>query len=534
MPPPAQDKIPLVPFDPAALAARWRPPAAAAQAAADAPGRAATPAPAAAGKPIRAVAGIPAWRRLVDLVEGLGPVNAREALSRAGLDPEATAAGMAPPHLAALGRVLAEMARTVAAGAFTPTARHPGTAQPGCGPAAGPSAVNPDATPPAVPPYSALELTMLPAAERFSDPSPSRLLDLIYTGVEEAERFREERQRLARAAGTHLERLRRRLQAQEEERREAAAAEEYRICGELLTAHLHLLRPGLAEVRVPDWYDPAGGERVIPLDPRLGPAANAQAYFKRYRKGKRARDAVEAKLAQTVDEIRYLEGVEASLEAVETLDELAEVATELAAGGYLKDARPGDHRSRPGGRPRSSGLRPARRGATGAGESLPLAFVSSDGFTILVGKNNRQNDELTMRLAAPGDLWLHAKDIPGSHVVVRLAGDGAPRPPVSSRPPGEGAPRPTTGGGRRLPAGDTVLEAVPPRTLEEAAMLAAYYSKARHSGKTPVDVTWRRHVRKPRGARPGFVVYTDQRTVYVTPDPAAITALQDRSPPARP
>ncbi len=400
--------------------------------------------------------GEPAWRRLVATVEGLGPVNAREVLARAALDPEAPLPGR-DAELERLARELAALASQVEQGRFRPTRVR-------------------DA-------FSALPLTAsLEGAVAYA--SAGKLLDDVYGELEAAERFREERHRLAQCVATHLARARARLHAQEEERREAAGADEYRIAGELLMAQMHLVRPGQTEVRVVDYYDPDQRERVIALDPRLAPAANAQQYFKRYQKAKRALALVEEKVARTAAEIAYLESVENGLYQAVTPEDLADIRAELEEAGYL--ARPADERRRKGTKPSAPGHAAPR--------ARPLAFTSSDGYTILVGKNNRQNDHLTGRLAAPGDLWLHAKDIPGAHVIVRLEGKAAPG-------------------------------TIPPRTLEEAATLAAYFSKARLSSKVPVDYTWRRNVRKPRGARPGMVVYTEHRTVYVTPDAALVSRL---------
>lgn len=410
-------------------------------------------------------AGEPAWRRLVAAVEGLGPVNAREVLSRAGLDPDAPL----PPagaDLRRLARELAALAADVEEGNFRPTrAGAAFSALPVSAPMpAGASPPGPD------------------GAAAYA--SPGRLLDDVYGALEEEERLREERHRLAQCVAAHLARARARRQAQEEERREALDADAHRIAGELLMAQMHLVRPGQTEVRVIDYYDPEQRERVIALDPRLGPAANAQQYFKKYQKAKRALALVEEKLARTAEEIAYLESVESALAHAATPEDLADVRAELEEAGYLA------HRRQPEGR-KKAGPGPSRPAHP---RSQPLAFTSSEGYTILVGKNNRQNDYLTTRLAAPGDLWLHVKDAAGAHVIVRLQGQA---------PPGT----------------------IPQRTLEEAAHLAAHFSKARLSSKVPVDYTWRRHVRKPRGARPGMVVYTDHRTLYVTPDPGLIARL---------
>lgn len=456
--PPAQDKLPLSDFlrEPerasAALAARWAAPADPAEA-----GRTAAP----------------AWRRLVAAIDGPGPVLAREICLRAGLDPERDAG---TTRLGALCAALAGLAADVEGGRFRPT-RAGGA-------------------------FAALPLPALAAARGVPEevfPSPGALLDAVFAPLEAAERLQRERQRLGRAVAAHLARARTRLAAQEEELREVQGAEAYRVQGELIMAHLHLARPGLASLRVTDYHDPEAPQREIPLDPRLGPAANAQLYFKKYARAKRARAVVEEKVRRTREEIAYLESVEAALETALTAPELADVAGELAEAGYLKGAERGRRTPKKKGAPARGGAGAVRAGGGSVPAGEPLAYRSSDGFPILVGKNNRQNDHLTLRVAAPGDLWLHTRQIPGSHVIVRLAG-GAGAPPAD-------------------------LDALPRRTLEEAALLAAYHSKARRSANVPVDYAFRRHVRKPRGARPGMVVYTDHRTLFVTPSEESVAAL---------
>lgn len=450
VPPPETGKLPLLDPDLShRLTAAWR----------DA-GDATAPGREGPGGPPQ---GLPAWRRLLALVEGPGPDTARRLLRLAGADPEGPAAGISPAQLEALVQRLSDLARRLASGPAAPGPGEPGPAAPG------------------------------PA-----EPSPSQALDTHWQGIEDATALEAGRLRLTQVLRRALERARRRLSAQEGERQEALEADALQSAGEILMAYLHTLRPGLQEVRLPDFYDPAGGERRIALDPRLGPAANAQAYFRRAQKARRAREVAGEKVARSQEEIAYLEGVELALESATNGDDLAAISAELAGEGYLaaeprqKGTGRGGNRkpSRPGGgQPRVQGT-----GQPSAGQ--PLAFRSSEGITILVGKNNRQNDLLTLRQASPGDIWLHTRQIPGSHVIIRWPG-----------------PAPAH------------LEAIPRRTLEEAACLAAFHSRARRSSKVPVDYTFRRHVHKPRGARPGFVHYTDFRTIIVTPDEEAVRRL---------
>jgi len=246
----------------------------------------------------------------------------------------------------------------------------------------------------------------------------------------------------------------------------AAAADRYRMYGELLMANLHRLSRGLKEAEVENLYDPEGKPLTIPLDPALSPLENAQAYFKKYAKAKQAVEEAQKRLAACTLELEYLLGVETAINFAATREELAEIRQELEEQGYIK----------PAGREKEK-----KREQAGP---QPLVFTSSDGFTILVGKNNKQNDYLLTRLARGEDLWLHAQGVPGSHVIVRAQG-----------------------------------RQVPETTLLEAASLAAYYSRSRQSPKVAVDYTSVKNVRKPRGARPGYVTYTGQRTLLVKPQP---------------
>ncbi|MGB9825597.1 MAG: Rqc2 family fibronectin-binding protein, partial [Desulfofundulus sp.] len=251
----------------------------------------------------------------------------------------------------------------------------------------------------------------------------------------------------------------------------AERAEEYRIFGELLMANLYRLEKGLSQVTLENFYDPERKMVTIPLDPRLNPVQNAQAYFKKYSKAKQTREKTGNRLEQTKRDLEYLKGIETAIIQTTTVPELLEIREELEEQGYLKPA--GREKKREPEKPR------------------PLVFTSSEGFTILVGRNNKQNDYLTLHLAKDGDIWLHTRDIPGSHVLIRTAG-----------------------------------RTVPETTLAEAASLAAYFSRARESQNVPVDYTLCRNVHKPRGARPGYVVYTGQRTLTVNPDQELVEKLK--------
>lgn len=243
--------------------------------------------------------------------------------------------------------------------------------------------------------------------------------------------------------------------------------EKLRVYGELLTSNLYLL-PGRSDrAIVTDYYSDPPVPVEIPLDPKLSAADNAQRYFSKYRKAKLAREHALNNQKEVEEEIGYLEELLYTLSLSESESEFSEIRQELIAGGYIKDDAPKKKRSAA-----PNKLPPSK----------PYSFTSRDGTSILVGKNNRQNDRLTFGTAYPADIWLHTKDIHGSHVLLRRSGE----------------------------VSDTALY--------DAAVLAAYYSKGRGSANVPVDYTEARYVKKPSGAKPGMVIYTHQHTVYVTPD----------------
>lgn len=252
--------------------------------------------------------------------------------------------------------------------------------------------------------------------------------------------------------------------------------ERNRLYGELLTANLHSAKQNGTVAAVLNYYLDPPKLIEIPLDARFSVGDNAQRYFKKYQKQKAARDMAGAQREQTLEELAYLEGQLDNLSKCAGDAELAELVEELWEQGYLK---------------REKGAKKPQKHAA----SKPMCFASTDGCArIYVGKNNKQNDALTLRFAEGGDIWMHTKNIPGSHVIIKCEGE-----------PSE-------------------------QTLLEAATLAAYYSRARGSENVPVDYTPRKYVKKPAGAKPGMVIYTTNRTAYVTPEEARVKALKPAAP----
>jgi len=295
------------------------------------------------------------------------------------------------------------------------------------------------------------------------------MLDQFYSGKAERDRVKQQSRDLHRFIKNELDKNMRKLNIHEKTIQRAQTADQYQKQGELLTAHLHLVNQGDTSITVVDYYDPDQKEMTIQLQPDQTPSENAQRLFTRYRKLSNSQKVVQREIIKTKHEISYLEQILQQLETVREAD-IEEIREELREEGYLRKQR--KQRRRKSKKPQ------------------PEQFLSSDGTTIYVGRNNRQNEYVTHRLAHRGDTWLHTKDIPGSHVVIK------------SNNPSE-------------------------QTLQEAAQIAAYYSKAQQSSSVPVDYTEVRHVRKPTGAKPGFVIYDHQKTLFVTPEKDMIEKLKN-------
>ena len=302
-------------------------------------------------------------------------------------------------------------------------------------------------------------------------PSFSALLDAFYTETEQRERMLQKSQSLRRTVTNLLERTRRKLAAQRKEREASLDRETLRRRGDIVTANLHAMTRGMTVLRAEDFYQEDMQEIEIPLRPELSPQQNAARFYKEYNKAKHAEKILAEQIARGEIEEEYLGAVLDELNRAESERDLAEIRAELEAGGYVRSA---DRRRQQ--------KQPASR---------PMRFRSSDGFEILVGRNNRQNDQLSLKTARRDDLWLHIQKFHGTHVIVCCA--GAP---------------------------------VPDGTITEAAMLAAWYSQAREGQNVPVDVTQVRNLRKPNGAKPGMVVYDRYRTMIVTPDAALCERLR--------
>ncbi len=298
-------------------------------------------------------------------------------------------------------------------------------------------------------------------------PTLSALLDAFYQEKAEKDRAKQQGGELIRKIENELKRNRNKLKKREQTLKESENAEDYRRDGELLTTFMAQVPRGANEVTLPNYYE-EDRPITIKLDPALTPNQNAQKYFHRYQKLKNAVKLIGKQIEEAKNEIDYLESVLSQLEIAGPMD-IEVIKEELTAEGYLK---------------KKSSKKQKRKKP-----SQPDQYLSTDGTLILVGKNNLQNDQLSLKTAKKTDYWLHAKNIPGSHVIIK-----------SDQPSDE--------------------------TITEAAELAAYFSKYRHSAQVPVDLVQVKHLRKPNGAKPGYVIYENQKTIIVTPEEGKINKMK--------
>lgn len=294
----------------------------------------------------------------------------------------------------------------------------------------------------------------------------SVLLDSFYRERDRIERMKVKTQGLHRILATAAERLSRKINLQQGELQRCTQREHLKICGDLISANLYQIQKGESTVSLCNFYEEEQPQITISLDPLLTPSQNAQKYYKEYRKAKTAEEKLNEQIAMAKTELEYIDSVQEALSRAATEHDLTEIRQELTEQGYIKQLRQNKNRKNKEAEPMA-----------------PMQFTSSDGFQILVGRNNRQNDKLTMKQANNHDIWLHVKDHPGSHTVI-----------VSDR------------------------KTVSQTAILEAAQIAAYFSRCKDSAQVPVDYTQIRNVSKPNGAKPGMVIYVNYKTVYVTPN----------------
>lgn len=317
--------------------------------------------------------------------------------------------------------------------------------------------------------YSALDMTMYADCKKVSNESISQILETYYAERNTVTRIRQRSVDLRKIVQTALERSRKKYDIQSRQLKDTEKRETYRIYGELLTTYGYNVQPGAKSLDVLNYY--TGEELTIPLDPQLTALENAKKYFEKYSKLKRTFEAVTELLEETGNEVRHLDSISTALDIALSEEDLVEIKEELMEYGYIKKRHNGSKK------PKIT--------------SKPFHYISSDGYHMYVGKNNFQNEELTFKFATGNDWWFHAKGVPGSHVIVKTEG----------------------------------ADDMPDSTFEEAGRLAAYYSQNRGNEKVEIDYIQKKQIKKPKGGKPGFVVYYTNYSLIINSDISGIQQL---------
>ena len=310
--------------------------------------------------------------------------------------------------------------------------------------------------------FAALPLTMYQDLQTVILPDISHLLETYYAQRSTVTRIRQRSTDLRKVVQNALDRSRKKYDLQAKQLEDTGKRENYRIYGELLTTYGYSAAPGAKSLDVLNYY--TNKEITIPLAPQLTALENAKKYFDKYSKLKRTYEAVTELLKETGNEVAHLESISTALDIALSEEDLVEIKEELMEYGYIKKRQAGSKR------PKIT--------------SKPFHYLSSDGYHMYVGKNNFQNEELTFHFAVGGDWWFHAKGVPGSHVIVKAQGE----------------------------------EDLPDTTFEEAGRLAAYYSQNRDNEKVEIDYIQKKHIKKPKGGKPGFVIYHTNYSLMIDPD----------------
>lgn len=407
------------------------------------------------------VGSLPPASLLVRTYTGFSSVTGEELVCRAGIEGDKSCQDLTEDEASRLADEFCRLTEDIRAARFAP---HGYLQQ------AGSSAGSPKE-------FSAFPLRMYADLKSLEFPSVSAMLVWYYGEKNRITRIRQRTADLRKTVTTILERDVHKYDSQQKQRRDTEKKDRYRIYGELLNTYGYSIPAGAKYADLDNYYT---GEKLrVPLDPLLTPAQNAQKYFDRYGKLKRTAEALNTLTAQTEAEIRQLRSILVSLDLSADESDIAAIREELAQSHFIRRGTTG-----------SKGAKKNR-----LPKSQPFHYMSRDGFDIYVGKNNLQNDELSFRLAGGGDLWFHANDMPGSHVILKT-------------------------GGRKL-------EEIPDQTFLDAASLAAHYSSGREQEKVEVDYLFRRDLKKPAGARPGFVVYYTNYSILAPTDISGIRQVTD-------
>ncbi len=383
---------------------------------------------------------------------GISPQAAEELLYRSGVDSSQSADALSEQDRQQFARELLLLVKDIQAGHFHP-AIYLKNGEPK--------------------EFSSIVMGIYSGYEKKEASSASQMLESYYAAKNTADRIRQKSADLRKVVQTCMDRSRKKYDLQRKQLKDTEKRERYRIYGELLNTYGYEAAPASRSLEAVNYY--TGESVTIPLDPDLTAHENAKRYFEKYSKQKRTFEALTVQLQETEEEIQHLDSIATSIDLADTVDDLNQIRREMAEYGYIKK--------------HLTNSKESRKAANA--KCRPHHFISSDGFDIYVGRNNYQNEELTFKFADGNDIWMHAKKIPGSHVIIKSGG-----------------------------------RSIPDRTYEEAGQLAAYYSKARGADKVEVDYIEKKHVKKPGGGKPGFVIYHTNYSLLAPSDISRIRQVE--------
>ena len=395
---------------------------------------------------------VPVEKFFLNKIKGFSPLLCREICSRADIEGKTPVSGLTAEMLYRIKVEITKLIESIAGSDFKPCV------------------VFEDNKMESPLDFHCVEITQYSNVRYLT--SISEVLDTFYARKDKAERLKQKKSGILKVLNNSVERCNKKIALHQDKLRDVSDRENLKLYGELITANIYCIPKGSKKISLMNYYSENEEFVEISLDENLTPQENAQRLYKQYAKAKTAFSYTSEQMSETLKELNYLESVLHLLDNCVTLQEIDEIRQELIEQGYMTD------------RKRSHGRKQDKA-------SAPLHYKSSDGFDIFVGKNNKQNDLLTMKLSSSNDTWLHTKDIPGSHVLIRKQ-----------------------------------QNSIPDSTLLEAAMLAAYHSKARMSSGVAVDYTTVKNVRKSPGAKPGMVIYENYKTIIVTPDESIANKLK--------
>ena len=323
--------------------------------------------------------------------------------------------------------------------------------------------------------FSCVNLSQFGSLPSYTSNSISEIIDKFYEERSQNERLAQKSSGIIKIVNNNLDRCRKKISLHKSNLLKSQNRDKYKMYGDLITANIYRINYGDSVLITENFYSEKQEEIEISLKQDISPSANAQRYYKLFNKAKTTEEYSKNELKKAQDEEYYLETVIEALEIAQSATDIEDIKEELTEQGYISKLKKHNKKS--------------------VAKPKPLKFETSDGYTVLVGRNNKENDYLTLKDSYSTDIWLHTKIIPGSHTIIKTKGDAD----------------------------------VPENTIYEAACLAAYYSKARNSSQVPVDYTIVKNIKKPNGSKPGFVIYDNYNTVYISPNEEIVNKLQENA-----